>query len=162
MLTLCLGLVLACDWYTQWHSIGDPLLGTGNPFGLNLCRSCSCCHNLYEFTCTLALRFLEGSFLEVIHHLRLIQFFYLLCHIEPWALRGGGLMRTERIKVSHSLDIVQLKFYPYWQYSWLWKTDFLPEEKGNLQYHSTTNAVSCSNNLPSKYPSATVTQTLWE
>lgn len=90
----------------------DPPLDAGNPSGLNLYRSCSCCHNLYEFTCTLVL---EDSSLEVIHHLRLIQSFFLLCHIDPWALRGGGVMRTECIKVSHSLDVVvQLKFYPCW------------------------------------------------
>lgn len=38
----------------------------------------------------------------------------------------------------------------------------LPEEKSNYKYHPDTNPVTHKSNLPSRYTSAVVAQTLWE
>jgi hypothetical protein len=122
--------LVGCGWYTQWHSPGEngfpfpsryqlqiylrdrtvstSLFSTGTLSGLNLCRTCACCH------VSVCIR-PDGSgrhcFLEVLHHLWLLQSCCFHFHMDLWGLYKAFVkdipFRTEQPEVSHSLNIIQ-------------------------------------------------------
>lgn len=87
-----------------------PLLCAGNLFYLNLSKSYICSHNLYEFKCTSHVVSRRHYFFGVIHHIWILQSFYILFHIDSLSL--SGMTKTSHLGVSapksYGLHIVQL------------------------------------------------------
>lgn len=84
---------------------------TGTQSDLNLCRPCECCQCLWIHMCKYLIVSGRHWYLGIIHSLRFLNSFYLLCSIVPRNLEGFNEdvpFRIECPKVSHSPYTVQL------------------------------------------------------
>lgn len=75
-------------------------------------RTWACCQNWWKFSSATSLLCLQNTFLRVINHIWLLQFFCPFFYNDPWAL-GRGIwyddpFRNEQSTVSHSLYLDQL------------------------------------------------------
>ena len=81
-----------------------PLLRAGIWSALNLCRSCTCCHSLSGHTCSTTAVSGRHVYLGVIHHLRLLQSFFILFYIDPKASKEGfdkDILQGPSLSVYH-------------------------------------------------------------